>query len=276
MGQIADRANAVERQIQVFGGPRHPRRFHFYYRCAGGPEVAFFRSRLRNVVDRGDDACRGVRSVGEQRGPALGAVSNSPWRQRRRRSGEIRQGLRRIRYCKRPDGFRGDQDGGECAFGAGAVGDGGDFAAFPAAGSRPMHGQLQGLNLFPVGQQAGEFAGVRGDEEEEPVMRHRRQVAGLSKPLCGVGQGAGRRGMGSIPVRARLFRGRPTSSSSPCGRLRAVRGAGLPVRCAQAVVTAPAVHATEYGSSTAGALRPVMRASSCRIWLRVRFSEPRM
>ena len=165
MGQIADRANAVERQIQVFGGPRHPRRFHFYYRCAGGAQVAFFRSRLRNVVNGGDDTCRGVRSLGEECGPDISAVSNL------RGDKDVANLEGFVKGSAESDiadggGFRGHKDSGECALGSGAVGNGGDFAAFPAAGSGPMHGELEGLNLFPVGEQAGAFAGVRGDEEE--------------------------------------------------------------------------------------------------------------
>ena len=51
-GQIADRANAIERQTQILRRARHPRRFHFYYRCTGRPQVAFFRRSLRNMIDR--------------------------------------------------------------------------------------------------------------------------------------------------------------------------------------------------------------------------------
>ena len=48
-------------------------------------------------------------------------------------------------------GFRGDQHGGEGAFGSGSVGDGVHFAAPPAAGAGPVHGQVAAAGFAASG-----------------------------------------------------------------------------------------------------------------------------
>ena len=101
--QIADGANAIKRQTQILRCARRPRRFHFYYRCAGRPQVAFFRRSLRDALNRYHGAgpegfcCpwnqRLIRHV-RHRGPAL--------RQRCRPHAATHRALRRTRYCTQP------------------------------------------------------------------------------------------------------------------------------------------------------------------------------
>ena len=43
-----------------------------------------------------------------------------------------------------------------------------------------MHGEWKGLDLFPVGEQAGAFAGVGGDEEEGIFHRVNHVTASAS------------------------------------------------------------------------------------------------
>ena len=139
-----------------------------------------------------------------------------------------------------------------------SIGNGDGVSASPFSAPCPVDRQRNGPHFAPARYPGNAFARIGGTNR---IMR-RPLFSGTTGPRP---PGLHAPGAAQSRARAPLFHARPTSSSSPCVRLRAEPAAEFRSSAPSAVVTTPAVQATKYGSSIVGALRPVIAASCCRI-----------
>ena len=225
-GQIADDADAIERNIQFFRGSRHARRFHLYNRCPGGSQVAFFVGGLRRR-DRSDTTRPEAAAAGRPCGWRAGqrespSVISSP----------IKTSPMRKTFIERA----AEADAADCRLtsltaltaaaarsGAHAVGYGNHFRASPFPAARPMNGlgKCAGCTSSQWETQGRTFACIGGDKQDR---LHAAAFTRSNQATASPGP-RGRDAAHSRDSRAALLMGHPHFLLAPCARLRAGRAA---------------------------------------------------
>ena len=189
--QIADGADTVERHVQIFRRARHARGFHFHDRCAFGAQASFFRRRLSYMVDGGNYACGAAGPSRNDCRPGVATILNGCGYED---VADTKRFVERAAESDIADGgrFRSHQHGGEGAVGAGSVGDGMHFAAFPLAGTRPVHGQCKGSTRCQWGRKPANSRGSAAMKRRESDMRLRGSRTRRTASARALRGGAGR------------------------------------------------------------------------------------
>ncbi len=168
--QITHGADAIKRQPQILRCARRACRFHFYYRCTGRPQVAFFRRSLCDALNR-----------------YHGAVPEGfccPWNQRLICPHVIADLVcdydvahieRLVERSAEPDiahrrGLGRDQHRGECPVRSRAIRDRHHLAPFRSPCARPHNRQRNCADILPMRHQTGALTRVGRDKQQHVLL----------------------------------------------------------------------------------------------------------